>query len=249
MKRLQTILLAACVALIFTSCAPTYLPNGLHTPLLYEKGEIEVNISTGTNQFDGQVAAAIANHLAIMGNFASANFNDESSGEFSRHRLAEFAVGTFFPIGSAGSFEAYAGYGRGRGDSKDEGLISNNNTFITAEGNYNRLFLQTNIGVTTKFVEAGLGLRASHLSFSNYTENGTVFSDPPSALFIEPAMFLRLGGGSDQKWNVKGFMQLGFSAPVAQEIEFDHQGLIVNLGVSFRFNRLYQKERIRDIRN
>ena len=239
MKSSHLILLSGLILFLLTSCAPTYIPNALHVPLFYEKGEVEANISTGSNQVDAQVAIALTDHLAIMSNFAWADFEGPTEPEFSQHQLAEFAIGTFFPIGNSGSFEVYGGYGRGKGNSTDEGLISNNSTYISAEGSYSRIFLQTNIGLNTDFLETGFGLRGSQVSFSNYTQNGTVFSNPPSAFFVEPALFLRMGGGDGENWNIKGFMAVGLSAPLKEVIEFDHQGLFFNLGLLFRFNKFY----------
>lgn len=242
-----------------SGCAPTYVPNALHTPLLYEKGEVEFNVHTGTNMVDAQVAVAVTENaqkkggFAVMGNISASNREKKNgAGEITskdKHFYGEGAVGHYWRLGEGAVVEAYGGYGAGNASAVGSYTFGSSTNIINAEGDLQRFFVQGDIGASTRFFEGGFATRISHVRFPTYMEDGVAI-DNVSGTFFEPALFLRFGGGGSSKKspNIKASMQFGLNIPFDKDVPFDFNIINLAVGVSVHLNRAYLKDRMRDIR-
>jgi hypothetical protein len=92
------------------------------------------------------------------------------------------------------------------------------------------LFLQSNIGLETSWIETGLALRLAHVTFTEFETSSTTFSESESGTFFEPALFARLG------WeNVKIEGQVGTAGLFQdeQDVSFTYRPALISLGLHF----------------
>lgn len=210
------------------SCAPVYVPNVINAPMLSEKGEMDAGINLGTSGFDAQFSFAVADNLAIMANGSVAhNDSTETSDSFHQHVFGEAGFGYFMPFKEKGRLETFVGYGLGKSKSSDEYSFINNTT-VRAAGYYHRVFVQSNVGFAGDIFESGFCLRAAYLHFNRFEYAGMEYLEPSNNLFVEPAIFLRLG------WKyMKLQTQLGFSYPVTSAYDFSIQPVMFSIGANF----------------
>src|SRR5687767_1839211 len=71
-SNMKNFFLIALVALIFSACAPVYVPNSRNSPMFTKAGEFQGSIQFG-NGIDAQGAVSVTNHIGLMGNFSYAN--------------------------------------------------------------------------------------------------------------------------------------------------------------------------------
>ncbi len=191
-KRLWITLLIS--MLIFSSCAPSYVPNATNAPLLSEKGELQMTTWVGTAGFDPQVAYAVGDHMGLMLNGSFASRDSDSTNNFHRHRFIEAGIGYFTKIGNLGRFEAYGGYGFGDLQANFENSLWTSSTNVTN----NRIFIQPTVGISTDVFEAGFTPRLVWVSLDQAGNSS-------SGVFIEPVEPLN----SDLK-TLKLLLSLGF---------------------------------------
>lgn len=218
---LLVVILIALVAIHF-SCAPAYIPNVVSTPMLGDKGEFAGSLNIGISGFDPQVGYAVTEQIGIIANGSFRNTSSDSSANFHKHIFAEFGGGYFTKIGNVFRFEAYGGGGAGRINAEFDNklFISYADVFST------RVFLQPSLGLVTDVVELAFSTRFVYV---NLMQDGNRVASP----FIEPALTAKLGYKP-----VKAMMQLGFSLPLYQELNFFYQPFIFSLGVQLRLNDL-----------
>lgn len=146
-----------------------YIPSAVHMPLLEDKNDFDVNLSTrftDGGQIDIQTAYAPINHfeLVLNGMNSSTKYDDSYKKEL---RFLEAGAGIFHALGDRNKLnkpfrvEFIGGYGLGVGKNIDGSY--------QAVGRYQRKFVQPSIGIKVKGFEAGFGLRLSEINFSNYS--------------------------------------------------------------------------------
>jgi hypothetical protein len=219
------LILLSGVVFYLVSCAPAYVPNTLNTPLLNNKGEIQIGINSGIAGFDPQLAYAVTDHIGIMLNGSFRNSTSDSSDAFHKHAFLELAPGYYTNLGKIGRFEVYGGYGYSRLKAYSEsGIIES-----FADASCNRFFIQPAIGLTTPIVDFSF---ASRFALVNLRQNDLHFTE----LFFEPALTCKLG----YKY-VKGIVQMGLSLPANSEgIDFNYQPFIFSIGIQAAINRHYE---------
>lgn len=107
------------VFVLFSACAPVYIPSARHTHFMGKKGELHASsVLTSTNGGDIQAAYAVSEHIGINAATSFGN-NDEQSSDYHKHRYGEIGMTYFRPIGDIGRFEALGGVGFGSAESID----------------------------------------------------------------------------------------------------------------------------------
>ncbi|MFO8055604.1 MAG: hypothetical protein R6U19_10640 [Bacteroidales bacterium] len=194
------------LALIIVSagCNVAYVPNRHNVPLMQEKGDANINIST-TNV---QGAYALTDKFAVMGNMyfrdntwdASADTLSDWSYQANRF-LAEGALGYYKPMGDNGSFETYAGGGMGsiRFEMKDDDPYGDR----LYKANISRFFIQPDIGYKSDYFDFIFSAKFSYLGFNNVdttnykpsalVEDNLYKLDKQPFFFFEPAITIRFG--------------------------------------------------------
>ncbi len=228
--KLSVLLLATIV--ILASCAPVYVPNARQTNLMEEQGELHGAAHAGTNGGDIQLAYSMFDHVGIFGSasFKTDELTNDTEEDYHEHRYGELGAIYFHPIGEIGRFEALGGIGLGKAEAVDQYDVFGPNE-VRAEGSYNKVFGQTNIGLETSVVETGLLLRLSQVTFSEFETSGMSLGETESGTFFEPAVFARLG------WkNVKVESQLGVARLLQDEVAFDYEPLFFSIGLHFQID-------------
>jgi hypothetical protein len=226
--------------LVFTSCAPVYVPNSRNSPMFRKAGEFQASGSFG-NGVEAQSALSVTNHLGVMANFlyldrdATDNSNNTSSTttNYRHHKFFEGGVG-YFENQEKMFVEIFAGYGRGEGSSSDDFIVSGNT--VQATGKYERYFIQPAFGFNRRTMNVSFVPRFTMVDFTEFTDGNIKYSineDP--VFFFEPAVIGRVNFANDR---VFFLFQAGFSASFDSGRYFDHRPFHMTAGLGFRLGRL-----------
>lgn len=183
-----------------------YAPNAHNVPLLKEKNDKKINAAICSGDefsgFEAQLAIAVKKNLGIMANFITANGKVTSNlgnarvdySESGEGKLFEIGVGYFKPTNHKTVFETYMGGGLG--------TISNNYTHGHSEVKFNRLFIQSNLGISLKRFEIAFSARMAGLNYHSIDYNSLETPDFDDleyiknnkfSLLFEPAITIRTG--------------------------------------------------------
>ncbi|MBN1952519.1 MAG: hypothetical protein JW801_15055 [Bacteroidales bacterium] len=219
MKSIQSVLTISglfVLVLILNSCASAYVPNKVNSPLLSNKGELQLSVNAGVSGFDPQFAYAITDHLGVMANGSFDYRVSDSTENFHVHQFLEVAPGYYTSFARIMRFEVYGGFGMG----STQGQYDNQLWISNADARLVRAFVQPGIGLTTNFADLSLVTRFSYVALSQDDQ----FS---GSLFLEPVLDLKLG----YKY-VKLISQVGFSLPLGDEsVDFAWQPIIFSVGL------------------
>jgi hypothetical protein len=224
------------IALFLTSCAPIYIPNNVNTPLLSKKHEATFNIGAGLNGADVQLSYAVSDDIGLLlnGSYLSdenKNHDGKNITYQEQQKYIEAAIGTFGSASENVVMEAYAGGGYGKSASIDSYLL-NNSKKIYGEGEFYKLFLQTDIGLKGKILEGGVALRCAYIRFDKLRyETDFQFDKSLEGFFFEPAVFMRFGGPI-----FKIQTQVGFSTKLNRKEFLIYEPLILSIGFIIRIN-------------
>jgi hypothetical protein len=216
------------LTLLLSSCAPEYIPNVINTPLLHNKGELQVSASAGISGFDPQAAYAVTDNFGLMLNASFSNRSSNTGSDFHKHNFVEFGLGYYKVFEEYFCFEVYGGGGFGNNQGKYTtgwGISESNNEST-------RFFVQPAIGISTEFVDLALASRLAQLSI--HSDEGH-FRD----LYIEPALVLKLG-----YQYLKFITQVGFSVPINDNFEIDYQPFIFSIGLQANLFRNWEDEEL-----
>lgn len=230
---------------------PLYIPNTTNTPSLLEKGDSELNFSTGTNGYDGQFSTAINDNIGIMLNTSYASNIRDSSSNNNKHLFFETGIGYLSLINSDEISEdkmnyfysIFGGYGFG----KSEGMslytywnANDNGHIYSIRGNYSRIFFQPTMGMQNNIIELMFALRFSYVNFNSierYYNNKWQLAEANSTkmsnIFYEPTVTFKVGSRY-----FKTFVQSGISIPSFNESEtyFRNRPFIAIVGIQGNFN-------------
>lgn len=221
MKKAVSVVFVIYALLLSFSCAPVYVPNAIHTPLLTQQHDASLQGSFGFNGYDVQAAYSPVKGLGIM---ANAGFYDET--RFS-HTFFEGGVGYYGAFENTGRYEIYGGYGNGSTD-----LFKTDNS-IRVTGHYNRIFLQPSIGAKTNVFEASFAPRFVYVNFYDLNIDNTIYNNVNS-IYIEPVVTARVG----YKY-AKFFVQFGLSLHSDNLLSLYSSPFIFNMGLNLSFSKLY----------
>lgn len=194
------------VTMLFSACNVAYIPNRHNVPLMEEKGDASISIST-TNL---QGAYAISDHMAVMGNVYfrenswenNPDSNTTLTMDYQANRfLGELGIGYYKPLSDNAVFELYGGGGLGNIGFE----LEDSNPLYDREykANIQKLFIQPDIGFHSEYFDFVFSTRFSLLNFydvdtTNYTipnlDSDNLYNlDKQPYIFLEPALTLRFG--------------------------------------------------------
>lgn len=240
-SRLSVLVVLLGLALpVLPACAPVYVPNTVHAPMLEERGDIQVGGYAGTSGIDLQAAAALTDHVGAFADFSFGNQEGDADDpanddDFHRHRFGEVGIGYFTELGRVGHFEVYGGYGLGQAEAADEYQFISPG-LVTATGRYTRFFVQPAVGVDVGPLRVNGAARLVRVNFYEFETSSLTVSEDQTAFFVEPAVGLSLGTGT-----VRFGTQVGMSRvlPDADDnVAFDYQPLWFSIGMQLKLNPL-----------
>ena len=209
------LLLIFLIFIIFNACSPSYVPNVINTPLLSNKGELQLGIHTGLSGTDPQFAYAVTDNIGLMLNGSFANRTYDTVSNFHKHNFGELGVGYFTKFADNGIFEVFTGLGFGDLNAHFKSGIFNS----SAQINTRRLFLQPAIGAKTNIFDGSFAPRLVILNLTQGTDNVT-------AVLLEPAITAKVG----YKY-VKAVFQFGLSLPLSSTGDFYYQPFLFSIGL------------------
>lgn len=242
-KNIPPFLIFISLITLLTACKGIYEPNVLNMPLLEEKREYAITVS----QKNVQIAYALKNHLAVMGNAFYTNvptagtLGIKEEGEGGKGYLLEGAVGYFSYSNDLDVvFETYAGLGFGNSNFSYEARDVNSNPVKqTFNSNGVKYFIQPDIGFKTKYFDWALGTRFTGIEYLNPTITNAKANIPndryssvgaTTYFFLEPAVTLRFG-----------YKHIKFQVQYCHSMKLNNSPLyytdyMVNAGLFFNMN-------------
>lgn len=232
---LKSTIYSLCSGILFMTlfaCSPEYIPNMANTPMFEEAGELQGNLAAGVSGTDIQLAYAVSDHLALMANGSFSDQTSDTTDDFHRHTLYEFGAGYYDQIGNHGNYEIFGGVGTGKikGYREDSPLDN-----PVSDARFLKLFIQPAIGLHSDVADGSIGSRWV-LVRTDYNEEEPE-AQPGFHPFFEPFVMGRVGF----KY-VKLVSQIGFSLPVGQDVPFDYQPFMFNLGLHFNISTLGDRQ-------
>ncbi len=247
---MKNLVLLFSVLVTLSSCN-FYKPAMIHAPVIEEKGELNLGVSTG-NGTDVAASYAITNHLAVTSSFTS-NWNITSTtttpaGEEQKFIAKNFkydaAIGYFNSEENSFNYNFFAGYSAGQTgaiiDIQND-IIFLDELYVSAK--YNSFFLQgggfTNIGDKNYI---GVIAKVSALEFSNFRYS-TILSVTSN---YYPSDVTQTVGQAGIQYNYKG-QKFGFLGQVqyaftdSSDKYFTLRKWGVHVGAYFRFNEMFKK--------
>lgn len=211
------------LVLLFTACAPTYIPNLANIPLLEEEKELNICAAASTAGSDVQIAYAINNDIAIMANGTFTSVEDGS--EYHKHLFGEIGFGKFWAGDNSFKAEIFGGFGAGNIRTDYDGTNPFYPAYINA--GLKRIFIQPNLGFRTGFIDLGM---ANRLSLVHIDHEDNALNSGKFETFWEPGIVGKLGYKI-----IKGYAEFGLSIPVFEHTShYNH--LPVYFGIGLQLN-------------
>ncbi len=244
MKTISYYLFLGAILVLSSSCSRYYYQaNAVNTPMLGKKNDANVTVagdwSSEALTLNFQAAYSPVEYLGIIGGFSNYSYGaptpDPLSGDVDVYAtLLEGGVGGYYPVFTNGRgleviVDTYVGYGGGRFDSD-------------VRMNFNRLFIQPGIGLSTPYFDAAFSPRIVGMRYTDFDANGRDeayiqerhLSDITSGrhYFFEPTLTLRGG----YKF-VKLQTQLVLSTPM-KNVAWHYNESVLNVGLYFSIDDL-----------
>lgn len=219
----------------FTACTPLYVPNSRNAPMMSQQGEIQGQVTTGSDEMGIQGAYAISDDWVATGNFSATNKRNVEDQNYRKSTFASVGGGYYGKLGESGRFELLGEYGLAYTEAfqDDIGVIAGN----IIRGNFNRAALQGDIGFVSKYAEALLSIRGSYVHalqlYDNSRQNINGFRN---VLFAEPSVIVRAGIPE-----AKIFAEVGMALPMKDPV-YEWSLMTFNVGLQVRLNHIYNKE-------
>ena len=226
------------LAVVLAGCAPVYVPNVRNTPMFTKAGEAQMTVMYGTGDVDAQMAVAVTNNVALMGNYSYGNRNTDSLSQhdYHKHNYLEGAIG-YYKNDGIFCFEVFLGYGKGTASSYGSYDIFSTPNPSLAKGTYTRTFLQPSFGFNKKIVHFAFTPRVSLVDFSEFSNaNSSVKYDPSPKIFFEPAATAKFNFMDNRFY---GIVQVGLSVPVNGDVIYDYEGVTISTGLGLRLGGLH----------
>lgn len=240
-----SLVLTIALAMVLDACAPLYIPNAPHIPLFTEAGQAHATVLMDplASGFQGHFSWSPFQHLSLIASGHVVPEQDSARG----HRFVEGGIGTYIPVYSlryrqpngflglsSSPRDAYALYiteliiGAGRGDARGitRGILGPGE--LATNVDYNRIFVQGNVGVTTRlervkrgpesqaerdsvdpgeeFYDLGVGVKGFRVDLNRFERQGVVRDSLIAPWFMQVALFGRYG-----REMIRGELQMGFS--------------------------------------
>lgn len=218
---------------LLAGCTTVYVPTSLNAPMPEKKYDFTLSPKQSKYSLEFNSSLAVSDYTALL--FNAAFLEKKNHDESFNSQLIEGAYGLFFPVNLRNTdyiWEMYLGYGNCKLDSYQ--INSDNHSYFDrVKGNYHKYFLQSDIGLKTKYLMVNIGARLVYLNLQplSFPENSHHY--PRSVLFAEPAITGELGTQS-----LKLVGQMGFCRHLYPEDVSNYEPFFYSLGISFRGNFL-----------
>jgi hypothetical protein len=218
-----TAIVFAAAMVLFPGCVTLYKPNTVYSPLLKERGELNVGAALGLSGgglYNAQAAYAVTENVALM---ATGMYHRKQYGNDSlRDKLdivhGEAGIGYFTTFGENkhGLFQCYGG--SGYGISRDRVVPASINS-PTLSADYVNIFLQPGIAYSSENFDVALDVRSNYVTLFNthafnynqfdWWDSGFIIQNDTTLQFfnLEPTLTIKAGG------RLKGMLQLGATVP------------------------------------
>lgn len=228
---------AAFLMLILTGCSDTILYNTTQPPLnlTSKSGEIYGSANIGGTGQNFTVGFAPGQHLQVAASYG--NKEVDSYSEKSTYKAQEYMIGYFNEFETGMVFEGFFGVGMGTTATtiQSSALFSLSVDTVKHTGEYNKQFMQINIGRKNGFFESGISVRCSNLKYRNVqkTRNHKIeYKGSPEGLLWEPVVFGKVGTD-----NFKVMITTGWAyIPGVKEISYT--SMFINAGAVIKFSVL-----------
>ena len=244
-------------SLVISCATPLYSPDFVQVSTLTEKGEVELDVSTGSSGLNLGLAVAVTNNIGIQAKFCSEKKGDVSSTYRSKRSYFDAGAGYTNTLGDSDArliYSCFAGLGRGKAMTKYKPPVGGSGgsgslttvgppAFVSvplsrsSDGTCNKLWIQPSVGVDLNFIELIFATRVSYLNFKSL--NNKLGSNPLSVnengrfntILYEPTLTMRIGSE-----RVKGKFQYGKSLShfSSSELRFSSKDIIFSLGIMFQ---------------
>jgi hypothetical protein len=203
MKTIVSLFSIAVGISVLSSCTTTmYTTNAVNAPLLKERGEIKLNVTSN----DLQAAVAVTDHIGVMANGYYKNYNSDNN---YRHYGGMGELGIGYLLNSDDNnlvMETYVGGGVGKVFKQEQFDGAGNTTYMASfNANATKGFVQSNLGYRSKYFDVALTPKFSFVKYSNFSQNN--YTDDqlkedylnnnrltdPLFVFAEPAITVRGG--------------------------------------------------------
>ena len=229
----------ALAAAVLSGCA-VYVPTVPSTPLLAKAGEVEA-VLAARNFSSGELSAAwspaqnllLTTEGALQQSEGSETRNGLTTNYVNFHRQASLGLGTYRLLGKNQStyLAAVGGVGFAKANIYDPNVdlftIFGSNSGAQYEANYRRYYGQVYVASLGRTTSYGGSLRAVYVDYNRLLRNGAPIM-PPTRVFVEPSLFLRVGRGS-----VQGQGTLGLSMPKSRNPDSEENNNLAPSTVHF----------------
>ena len=209
-----TIILSSCETVLYTANQP-------NVPLFIDnnKQQIKVEAAYGTAGVETKLAYSPINHLGII---ASGSFlNNDKRKQFFR----EIGIGGYGKLDKTFIYEIYGGYGFGT-SSDTAGLTGFWSDFNRSSyGEFNRWFVQGNIGYVSENFEGGFAMRFNNVKFIVLRDN-YIPSSTSECWFFEPTLVGKIGSE-----NIKFVTSMTFPTRLSGTPLFGFNTFVITMGI------------------
>ncbi|WP_460613923.1 hypothetical protein [Hymenobacter seoulensis] len=238
------VLCGACLS----GCA-VYVPTVPSTPLLREKGEVEITAAVRSlSSFETGAAWSPARRLLVAGEGAaqtretSVTSNNSTATYRSTHRQVGVGLGTYRLLGRDQSvyLAALGGVGVAKAKVYDQDIerfaliIPIPGPQVQYQATYLRYYGQLYAARQLPKVSYGLSVRSTLVNYTQLLRDDTAI-EPANRFFLEPTGFVRVGGGPLQAMATLGVSLPGRAAsgnPDRQQVA--PVSSLISFGVVFR---------------
>ncbi len=216
-KPLKKIITAIFVTAIIPSCSMLYIPNTHNSPLLRNKGDVDINTLVGISGFEAQSAVAVTDKIGLMvnGQLHQKTHNEGIKAKEMR-TLVEGALGYTERFSDMGIFEVFVGGGVGSVPAKFKGQTWNG---------------EQTTKLTRYFVQPAIGFCNDLLDFSIVSRLSLVSIASENKWYYEPGVVSKLGYK-----RVRFVANLGFSIPLGKYENSLWQNFPVTFSIGMHIN-------------
>lgn len=227
MRRASWLLFALCLGLL-AGCGPVYMAPSANAPLFGSGGELHGQFQwDAISGLDLHGAFSPFKHFGIQAGMSILPWNDEDDRQAKRY-YGELGAGAYVPFG-IGRFEFFAGGGYGQARGLMDFQYENERYY--SDGEYGRVYVQADIGLSTKIVDFCLMSRYAWVTY-DYYDSYEGRDRTTDTGFIEEMVVFRAGYDP-----VKFEMQVGFIWPAyIEEIEMYWKFWHVSVGLHVQFD-------------
>ncbi len=247
---MKNLVLLFSVIVTLSSCN-LYKPAMMNAPVLEEKGEINLGVSTG-NGTDVTASYAITDYLAVSSRFTTnANLTyevttfDTTQKFTAKNYNYELALGYFNAKNEGYNISFFGGYAMGETGTLDDNFLLFSEDFAIG-ADFSSFFVQgAAFANLDKQNHVGLVVRVNAIEYSNFRYSD-FFANEDFTSSIDFSDKTQTVGQAGLQYNYKGqkfgFMsQLQYAFTNSNDDYFTVRGFGIHVGAYFRLNEIFKK--------